>query len=129
MIIFIYTTLILCLGIANKLLQGISGEYGMNELLTDLPIIFLTYFGLVAVWGRAKRKRYLSESFWRVYFVIIMASAFVIPVFDQNIRSIIEEFGMSVAVAAYAATVILLIPYYWALYSYSFGKGRVWAST
>lgn len=126
MVTFFYTTLILCIGLGNKLIQGISGEYAASDLILDLPLIVFTYFGLIALWGRAKQKRYFSEAFWRIYFIALMASLIVLPVLDPSIRLLMHEFGLATALAAYAVMVVILMPYYWALYSYAYGKKRVW---
>jgi len=129
MLIFIYTTLILVAGLANKLFQSFSGQYGPGNLITDLPLVILTYFGLIALLGRAKRKRYFSESFWRAYFVLLMASVILVPILDPTIQSMTREFGVPMALGAYGVMVILLLPYYWGVYSYAYGKSCVWAST
>ena len=129
MLIFIYTLLILILGLANKLFQSLSGDYGIGELTTDLPLILLTYLGLIAIWGRAKQKRYFSEFFWRVYFVVLMVSLIVVPIFNPTIQSMVQEFGRPAAIAAYSVMIIVLVPYYWGLYEYAYGKRRIWAST
>jgi hypothetical protein len=128
MVIFIYTTLILILGLTNKLSQSISGEYGIGQLTIDLPLIVLTYLGLVAIWGRAKQKRYFSESFWRVYFIVLMASLILVPIVDPTIQSMMQDVGVSTTMAAYSVMIGLLLPYYWGLYSYAYGHSRVWAT-
>ncbi|MEX0739539.1 MAG: hypothetical protein WD071_09365 [Pseudohongiella sp.] len=129
MLIFIYTTLILILGLTNKVMQSLSGDYGISQLTTDLPLILLTYFGLVAIWGRAKQQRFFSEFCWRVYFVLLMVSLILVPVFDPGIQSMMQELGGPTAIVAYSVTIVVLAPYYWGLFSYAYGQKRIWAPT
>ncbi|WP_394392089.1 hypothetical protein [Shewanella woodyi] len=126
MFIFFYTLLIVLAGLGNKTFQYISGDYELSNFLFDLPLITLTYFGLIAIWGRAKNLRYFSENFWRAYFVVIMLSIIVLPFFETGIQNMINEFGSLQAMLAYSVMTLVMLPYYWGLYSYSFGSNRTW---
>ena len=128
MYILIYTLLIVLLGLGNKVFQTMSGSYGLSALLVDFPLIVFTYFGLIAIWGRAKGEKYFSERVWRIYFCAILISIIVIPFIDQNIQVMIGEFGVVKALIAYISISLIMLPYYFGLYFYSFGKTRVWKS-
>lgn len=126
MLIFIYSLIVILIGLGNKLFQSYSGNYDLSAFVADLPLIIFTFFGLIAIWGHAKSKKYFSEKFWQVYFVAILISIFAIPFVEPSVQKMIAEFGTSKAIIAYAVTVVFMLPYYFGLYSYSFSKNRVW---
>ena len=126
MYILIYTLLILCMGLGNKIMQAFSGEYGILSFSLDLPMIVFTYFGLIALWGRLKHAKYFTQLFWRVYFIALMLSIFIVPFFDSDIQAMIKLFGSTKTLIAYSVMVLLMLPYYWGLYSYVFNKNSVW---
>ena len=126
MYILIYTLLIVLLGLGNKVLQAMAGSYGLTTLIVDFPLIVFTYFGLIAIWGRAKSKKYFSERVWKIYFGTIIISVFIMPFIEPNIQVMVGEFGVAKATIAYLSISLIMLPYYFGLYSYSFGKSRVW---
>ncbi|MGI2172268.1 hypothetical protein ACROAE_19105 [Shewanella sp. MF05960] len=126
MYIFFYTLLIVLVGLGNKAFQSMSGGYDISNFLSDLPLIIFTYFGLIAIWGRAKDKSYFSKKFWRIYFCSILLSILAIPFFETNTLNMIKEFGIVQALVSYIVMSLIMAPYYWGLYSYSFSSNRIW---
>ncbi|MGI2174870.1 hypothetical protein [Shewanella ulleungensis] len=126
MFIFFYVCLIVFIGLGNKAFQLYLGDYELVNFIYDLPLIIFTYFGLIAVWGSAKHKAYLSERFWRIYFCSIMLSILILPFLQDSIVSMIDNLGFLKAMLAYALMTLVMLPYYWGLYSYSFSSKPLW---
>lgn len=126
MFILFYTLLILVIGLTNKAVMAYSGSYSLSNFLTDLPLIIFIYFGLLAIWGRARNKRYLSKKFWHIYFIALMVSIVAIPFFNSDLKTLAMEESFAISYGGYLATVLILLPYYWGLYSYIFGKNNIW---
>ncbi|MFI2812471.1 MULTISPECIES: hypothetical protein [Microbulbifer] len=129
MIIFIYTLLIVALGIGNKLILGLSGAYQPVDFIKDLPLIVLTYFGLYAIWGRARGKRYISQRFWQIYFVLLVISVLAMPLLDKDIASAAQEVSVVQALVGYLVVSALMIPYFWGLYKYAYSASSIWRSS
>jgi hypothetical protein len=113
------------IGLCNKVFQFMSGQYELLTFIYDLPLIIFTYFGLIAIWCRAKGKTCLTNGFWKVYFFSIVMSIFILPFFQSGILSTIDEIGVLDAMIAYILISLVMLPYYWGLYSYSFSSNRV----
>lgn len=126
MLILFYTLLIFFVGLGNKALLSISGEYSVMTLMADLPLILLTYFGLIAIWARAKGRRYFSRRFWQGYFAALMLSVVLMPFFQPDLQSIVSQQGLTIAFVGYALMVLLMLPYYWGLYAYAFATDSIW---
>ncbi|AQA19321.1 hypothetical protein BST95_14795 [Halioglobus japonicus] len=118
MYVFVYTVLILAVGVGNKVILFFSGEYDPRMLAFDFPIIALTYFGLIAVWGRARGRLYFTQKIWKTYILALIMSIVLVPIFDVNVASMIEQFGQVKALLLYSVTIFIMIPYYFGLYLY-----------
>ncbi|WP_028114488.1 hypothetical protein [Ferrimonas kyonanensis] len=126
MYLFIYVVLLVGLGLGNKALQSLSGHYGLMDFVTDLPLIVFTYFGLIALWGRARQGRYLTASFWKGYFFAILLSIVILPFVQPELQQIMAEAGSLQMLVAYGVMSAVMLPYYWGLYRYAFRSPQLW---
>ncbi|SDI63927.1 hypothetical protein SAMN04488540_102294 [Ferrimonas sediminum] len=126
MYLFIYVVILIAIGLGNKALQSFSGHYDLLSLLADLPLILFTYFGLIALWGRARHGRYLTATFWKGYFLALMVSIVVLPFVQPELQQLMTESGPLQMVLAYGVMSAIMLPYYWGLYRYAFRSPQLW---
>jgi hypothetical protein len=100
-------------------LEKLSGAINLLQLL----------LGAIAIYGLAFQKRILVRGFWRVMFILQLTFiVIVLTLFGMATGTFVQSLGVMKLVAGIAALLLVLAPYYYGLYLYSYRSNAIWAN-
>ncbi|QJR80558.1 hypothetical protein CA267_007105 [Alteromonas pelagimontana] len=120
MILFFYSLLLLLFGLGTKLWQFGATAYLLEDFQFDLPLIIFNYLGIIALWGRAKKRKLGPRLFWKVYFIALLISIFAVPLFDDTLHAMAQQYGWLSVMTSFGISLLLMCPYYWGVFDFAF---------
>src|SRR5688572_18389045 len=108
MVIFVYMLLLLLAGVVLRIHQFLGGTYNLAPAFLVEDVIGLTFlfFGMVAIWGYARNKRYFSQGLWRAYFVLVVVTMPIAPLISPKYQEVAAEHGVGAMWGAYALSTL-----------------------
>ena len=95
-------------------------------IVEDLAYSLIAYFGMIGIYGYAKRKPIFSKHLWQIYFVVLLIFVPLTPFVSIKHGQLLAESGVLVASATYAISTVLVLPAYRAWYRYAFKAPQIW---
>lgn len=130
MAIFLYMLVLLSSGFVLRLWEMYTASYFSQSnllIVEDLAYSCLAYFGMIGIYGYAKRKPIFSKRLWQIYFIALLVFLPITPFVSIKHSQLVAENGVAIASATYAISTVLVLPAYWAWYRYAFKAQQVWS--
>lgn len=130
MVIFFYMLVLLAPGIAYRGWQVATGQYlsqGAAFVAEDLISLAMVCFGLIGLWGYARKRGIFSQGLWQAYFVLMALLIALAPFVSPKYSQLAANEGVATMSLAYLISLILVSPAMWGWYSYAFRRPTYWA--